>query len=143
MDHPAPLLGTSDQLGRQPYGINGAVATAQIVDRCRQHGGLSRNLIAIVQEGSRGVGLELDGHTTRDRREIMRIENVEQCVGQFRELVVELVLNPAREKGEGFNQSFNVRVAVSRSDGGEPWPVLYIPAEVKTSAYRKLYTYLY
>ena len=40
----------------------------------------------------------------------MRIEDVEQRLGQFRQIVVELAPDPCSQEGEGFDQPGDVRI---------------------------------
>ena len=57
-----------------------------------------------------GLAVELHHHAGRHGREVVRVEQAEQGVGELGEFVVEAVLHAAGEEGDAFQQAGDVRV---------------------------------
>ena len=88
--------------------ITGAETTRRALNRSRIKPGASRNMKA----GSQGcfLGSEPhDGHR-RNWREVMRIKYVKKRLGYFRKFVVNLEADTSGQKGESFDEAFDVRV---------------------------------
>ena len=66
--------------------------------------------ISVAQFPLGPVQHELDDGHGRNRRQVVRIEDAEHRVGEFGEVVVELVADAGVQKGEGLDQPFHVRV---------------------------------
>ena len=57
-----------------------------------------------------GLAVELHHHAGRHGRQVVRVEQAEQRVGEFGEFVVEPVMHAAGEEGHAFQQAGDVRV---------------------------------
>ncbi len=65
-------------------------------------------------------GLELHHRHRRHRREVVRVDGVQQVLGEARVLAVELELHARGEKGEAFQQPLDVRVRALEALEAEP-----------------------
>ena len=57
-----------------------------------------------------GLAVELHHHAGRHGRQVVRVEQTEQSVGQFREFVVKPVMHACGEEGHAFQQAGDMRV---------------------------------
>ena len=70
--------------------------------------------------GSFGSGLKLRDQHRRGRREVVRVDDLEQRLGEARELRLHLELNAGREEGDPFEQPLDVRIR--HLEAGHPQP---------------------
>ena len=99
------------QLDRpERHGVGGAEPAADAPDGAGVQQRVARHADAGGRLGPVGVGRELDDGGARHRRQVVRVQGVQQRLGQLRELVVQAQLHAGRQHGERLDQALDVRV---------------------------------
>ena len=68
------------------------------------------DLVAVWQVAALGVHLEFNNRHRGNRRQVVRIQRLEQRLGQLGKFIVQLEPNPGREKGKSLDQPLHVRI---------------------------------
>ena len=68
---------------------------------------------ALRQLRPHGVHFKLHNGHGGDGRQIVRIEDVKQRLGQFRKFIIKFVMNARRQKGEPFDEAFDVGIGAA------------------------------